>query len=78
MLLKRATVYTKLEPLMIGAKENRLSLAVFKPAKIRGFIWEDDDREWDPGKVAQMRDQTRQAQMFAEDIHQIQHLLRHV
>jgi hypothetical protein len=67
LLLQRAAVYDQLEPLMVGAKENRLSLAVFKPAKIRGFIWEDDDRDWNPAKVAEMRDQTRQAQMFAED-----------
>ena len=67
LLLKKAKVYDRLEPLLIGAKENRLSLAVFKPAKIRGFIWEDDDRDWKPDKVAQMREQTKQAQMFAED-----------
>ena len=51
-LLNKAKVYNRLEPLLIGAKENRLSLAVFKPAKIRGFIWEDDERDWDPAKVA--------------------------
>lgn len=67
LLLKRATVYDQLDPLMVGAKQNRLSLAVFKPTKIRGFIWEDDEREWNPAKVAEMRDQTRQTQMFAED-----------
>jgi hypothetical protein len=67
LLLKKATVYDRLEPLLLGAKENRLSLAIFKPTKIRGFIWEDDDRDWKPDKVAQMREQTKQAQMFAED-----------
>jgi hypothetical protein len=67
LLLKKAKVHDRLEPLMVGAKENRLSLAVFKPAKIRGFIWEDDDREWNESKVAQMREQTKQTQMFAED-----------
>ena len=62
LLLNTAKVYDRLEPLMTGAKENRLSLAVFKPAKIRGFIWEDDEREWNESKVAQMREQTKQAQ----------------
>jgi len=52
---------------MAGAKENRLSLAVFKPAKIRGFIWEDDERDWNPDKVKEMRDKTRQTEMFADD-----------
>ena len=67
LLLKTCKVYDRLEPLLTGAKENRLSLAVFKPAKIRGFIWEDDDREWNPDKLAQMRDKTRQVEIFADD-----------
>ena len=67
LLLKRATVYDRLEPLMVGAKENRLSLAVFKPTKILDFIWEDDDREWNADKVARMREQTKQKEMFAEE-----------
>lgn len=67
LLLERCIVHDRLDPLMTGAKENRLSLAVFKPTVVRDFIWEDDDREWDPNKVAQMREQTRQAQLFAED-----------
>ncbi len=67
LILQRATVYNRLEPLFIGAKENRLSLAIFKPSRIRGFIWEDDEREWNASKVAQMRDKTRQTEMFADD-----------
>jgi hypothetical protein len=68
LLLKKTKVYDRLEPLLAGAKENRLSLAIFKPTKIRGFIWEDDDRDWNQSKVAQMRDQSKQTQMFAEDV----------
>jgi len=67
LLLKKTKVYDRLEPLMTGAKENRLSLAVFKPTEVRGFIWEDDEREWNESKVAEMREQTKQSQMFAED-----------
>lgn len=67
LLLKRAVVYDRLEPLKQGAKANQLSLAVFKPTKIRGFIWEDDERDWDPEKLAQMRDKTRQQELFSED-----------
>ena len=37
LLLKRATVHDQLEPLFVGAKENRLSLAVFKPAEDSWF-----------------------------------------
>lgn len=64
LILKKAQVFDRLEPLMIGAKENRLSLATFKPTKIRGFICEDEDREWDADKVAEMRDRTRQVELF--------------
>ena len=67
LVLNTATVYTRLEPLLVGAKQNTVSLAIFKPTKIRGFIWEDDEREWDAGKVAQMRDKTHQTELFAED-----------
>lgn len=67
LLLRRAVVYDRLEPLITGAKQNRLSLAVFKPAEIRGFVWEDDERDWDFEKLAQMREQTKQTEIFAAD-----------
>lgn len=67
LLLKRAKVFDRLEPLMTGAKENRLSLAVFKPTAIKDFICEDDERDWKADKVAQMREQTKQVEMFAEE-----------
>ena len=67
LLLKTAKVYDRLEPLLTGAKENKLSLAMFKPTKIRGFIWEDEERDWNPDKVAEMRDKTRQVELFQEE-----------
>lgn len=67
LLLKRAKVFDRLEPLMTGAKENRLSLAVFKPKVIKDFICEDDERDWNADKVAQMREQTKQVELFAEE-----------
>lgn len=67
LLLNKVKVYDRLEPLMVGAKENKLSLAVFKPTKIRGLIWEDEERDWNQDKVAQMRDKTRQTEMFKEE-----------
>ena len=67
LLLNKVKVYDRLEPLLTGAKENKLSLAIFKPTKIRGFIWEDEERDWNQDKVAEMRDKTRQAEMFKEE-----------
>lgn len=67
LLLQTATVYTGLQPLIEGAKINSLSLAVFKPSRILDFIWEEEDREWDPTKVAELRNRSLQAVLFEED-----------
>lgn len=67
LLLKKAKVYTQLQPLIDGAKANTTSLAVFKPTKILSFVCEDEDREWDAAKVAEMRKQTHQVELFAEE-----------
>ncbi|HOW68120.1 MAG TPA: hypothetical protein P5186_02880 [Candidatus Paceibacterota bacterium] len=47
LLLQTARVHTSLQSLIDGAKTNTLSLAVFKPTKIIGFVWEEEDRHWD-------------------------------
>jgi hypothetical protein len=60
-------VYTSLEPLIAEAKANSLSLAVFKPTRILDFIWEEEDREWDPGKIAELRNRSLQGVLFEED-----------
>jgi hypothetical protein len=67
LILQTCTVHTRLQPLIDGAKANTLSLAVFKPARVLGFTWEEEERVWDAGKVAQMRDKTQQAELFAEE-----------
>lgn len=67
LLLKTAKVHTRLQSLIDGAKENKVSLAVFKPAKIIGFAWEEEDREWNADKVAEMRNQTNQAELFSDE-----------
>lgn len=68
MLLQIAKVHTQLQPLIDGAKANALSLATFKPTRILDFIWEaEEDREWDPSKVEEMRNRTLQGVLFEED-----------
>ncbi|HXJ58387.1 MAG TPA: hypothetical protein VNU68_17155 [Verrucomicrobiae bacterium] len=67
VLLEKAKVYTQLRPLIDGAKANALSLAVFKPVKITGFVWEEEEREWDAAKVAEMRSRTNQGELFSEE-----------
>ena len=67
LLLQTAKVYTTLQSLIDRAKANTVSLAVFKPAKITRFVWEEEERDWDPAKVEEMRKQTNQGELFAEE-----------
>ena len=67
LLLNTSKVYTELKPLIDGAKANTVSLAVFKPTKITAFVWEQEEREWDADKVAEMRNKTNQTELFAEE-----------
>lgn len=67
LLLRTAKVHTRLSELIDGAKANALSLAVFRPTGIKGFIWESEQRDWDPAKVQEIRDRTKQLELFADD-----------
>ncbi|MBI4663930.1 MAG: hypothetical protein HY735_34450 [Verrucomicrobia bacterium] len=68
LLLETAKVYTQLQPLIECAKANTVSLAVFKPPKIMNFVWEEEEREWDAAKVAEMRNRTNQGELFSEEV----------
>lgn len=49
-------VYTNLEKLITDSQNPlNVSLATFKPAKIIDFIIEDDERDWKPGWIAQLK-----------------------
>lgn len=67
LLLDTVKVYTRLEELIAGAKANKMSLAVFRPTKIKAFLWEEEERNWDPDKVAEIRNRTQQTELFAEE-----------
>jgi hypothetical protein len=67
LLLQTAKVHTRLQTLIEGAKANELSLAVFRPSRIKGFIWEEEEREWNPEKLAEMRNRANQGEMFEEE-----------
>ncbi len=67
LVLDKAKVYDRLQPLLKGAKDNTLSLAVLKPAKILDFIWEECERDWDAAKVAAMRNEAAQGELFQDE-----------
>jgi len=67
LLLRTAKVHTRLDELIAGAKANEISLAVFRPTKIKAFVWEAEDREWDQAKVSEIRARSQQKELFAEE-----------
>jgi hypothetical protein len=44
-----------------------LRIAVFKPTKVVDFIWEEEARDWDAEKVREMRELTKQFELFADN-----------
>lgn len=64
IVLRKATVHTNLATLINGAKENKMSLAVFKPARVLGFIVEKAERDWDPKKLEAMKAESSQLGLF--------------
>ncbi len=67
ILLQTARVYTRVDELVAGAKQNLFSLAVFKPTRVTDFVWEEEAREWDTEKLRQMRDLYSQLDLFGDN-----------
>ncbi len=67
LILDKARVYTSLDDLIVGAKGNEISLAVFKPEKLIDFVWEAEEREWDAGKLREMRNLYSQLDIFEDN-----------
>ena len=67
LLLERTRVHTRLQTLIDGAKANQLSLAVFRPSRVTDFVWEQEERDWDESRLAAMRLQRDQGEMFPEE-----------
>lgn len=67
LLLKTGRVYDRTDELIAGAKANQISLAVFKLTKIIDFVWELEEREWNPETLREMREATSQLDLFADN-----------
>jgi len=67
LLLKKARVYDRLDELIVGAKANQVSLAVFKPTRILDFVVEEDERAWELDKVREIREASRQNELFEDN-----------
>lgn len=67
LLLRTAKVFTRLDDLIEGAKKNERSLAVFKPTRMLGFTWEEEERDWNPDRLREMREKSRQLDLFEDN-----------
>ncbi len=67
LLLLTARVYDRLDEIIAGAKANQISLAVFKPSRVLDLVVEVDDRDWDISKLADLRDASKQRELFWDD-----------
>ena len=67
IILENGRVYNRLEEVIKAAKDNELSLCVFKPTEIVDLVVEPDERDWDPKKLAAMRDISAQPDMFEDN-----------
>ena len=55
ILLNTAPVYDRLDEVVAAAKANEMSLCVFKPTRVKDFVWESEDPDWDEGHLRKMR-----------------------
>lgn len=67
LLLETSPVFDSLDTLIQLAKDNAGSLAVFKPTELLGFTWEEEDREWDPKRLQEIRAYYSQLDLFEDN-----------
>jgi len=66
IVLEKAQVYTNRDKLIKLAHENKTSLAVFKPSKIKDFVIEDADPNWSQDKVTAILNDLKQGRLFED------------
>ena len=67
ILLDNAKVYERRDEIVAAAKANQMSLCVFKPTEMIDLVCEEDEREWDPAKLAGIRNVHSQSDMFEDN-----------
>ncbi len=67
LVLNTAVVYDRLDRLIVAAKSNEASLAVFRPTKVVDFVWESEDRDWNTERLRQMQELTSQLDLFDDN-----------
>ncbi len=66
-VLGKCKVWTDMQALIHAAKEEKTSLATFKPSKMLGLdIQPEEEREWSPESLASARETLKQGDLFRE------------
>lgn len=65
-VLGKGGVFTNLQVLIDDAKADKRSLATFRPSAVLDFVIEEDDREWNEDKLAEIRKQLNQPDLFED------------
>lgn len=64
IIFKKQKIYSNLTELIERASNNELSLAIFKPAKIKDLKIEETSREWSKEKLELLKAKSQQLSMF--------------
>lgn len=64
-ILSRVPVYEDLDEIIAAAKDNKLSLCVFKPAKITGFVIKKSSPNWDKSRLREFQLHKQQSELFS-------------
>lgn len=67
LLSPPSRVYTNLRRMIEDAKSNVASLGVFRPTRLIDLIVEQDEPEWTPLRVKQMRELSSQFELFSDN-----------
>ena len=67
VVLGNTQVFDLLDDIIVRAKANEMSLALFKPAAVLDFVVEEDERDWDPVKEADLRRNYSQFSLFEDN-----------
>jgi hypothetical protein len=64
IIFKNKKIYTSIHELIDLAKTEKISLAIFKPAKIIDFVIEQTDRDWPKEKMEILQSESTQLSLF--------------
>jgi hypothetical protein len=64
IIFEKTKVFTNIDELINKARDNELSLAVFKPKHIVDFLFEEVDREWSKEKLDLLKIKSQQLSLF--------------